>query len=73
MALISMLVIIVGVVTQGFRVPSSDKGGFTTPLLTLNDGVFQAIGVISFGPSSNPSPSSRPNNNQRLSATTTRF
>lgn len=56
MALISMLVILVAVVTQGFRVPSSDKGGFNTPLLTLNDGVFQAIGVISFGLSSGAFP-----------------
>lgn len=48
LALVSMLVILIAVVTQGFRVPSSDKGSFSTPLLTLNDGVFQAVGVISF-------------------------
>lgn len=51
-----MLVILIAVVTQGFRVPSSDKGSFSTPLLTLNDGVFQAVGVISFGLSSLLSP-----------------
>jgi sodium-coupled neutral amino acid transporter 11 len=48
MALVSMLVIILTVATQGFRVPPENKGGFSKSLLTVNDGVFQAIGVISF-------------------------
>ncbi|KAG0643852.1 transmembrane amino acid transporter protein-domain-containing protein [Tuber brumale] len=48
MALVSMLVIILTVVTQGFRVPPENKGSFSKSLLTVNDGVFQAIGVISF-------------------------
>lgn len=46
-----MLVIILTVVTQGFTVPAENKGGFSKSLLTVNDGVFQAIGVISFGKS----------------------
>lgn len=49
MALISMVVIIITVVTQGFRVPAESRGGFDVKLLTINDGIFQAIGVISFG------------------------
>ncbi|KAH8821184.1 amino acid transporter-like protein [Xylogone sp. PMI_703] len=48
LALISMMVILIAVVTQGFLVPSDLRGSFSTPLLTINDGVFQAIGVISF-------------------------
>jgi sodium-coupled neutral amino acid transporter 11 len=44
-----MLVIIFTVITQGFRVPPEKRGKFSTSLLTVNDGVFQAIGVISFG------------------------
>lgn len=44
-----MIVIIVTVVIQGFLTPTADRGGFTTPLLTINSGIFQAIGVISFG------------------------
>lgn len=44
-----MIIILFTVVTQGFFVPKEDRGEFTTPLLTINDGVFQAIGVISFG------------------------
>ena len=50
LALISMLVILFTVVTQGFTVPAAEKGTFPMPLLTINGGVFQAIGVISFGP-----------------------
>ncbi|ESZ97115.1 hypothetical protein SBOR_2473 [Sclerotinia borealis F-4128] len=49
MALISMMIILFTVVTQGFMVPKEDRGEFPTPLLTINDGVFQAISVISFG------------------------
>ncbi|KAF7932475.1 uncharacterized protein EAE98_003774 [Botrytis deweyae] len=48
LALISMMIILFTVVTQGFMVPQEDRGEFTTPLLTINDGIFQAIGVISF-------------------------
>ncbi|KAK7542183.1 transmembrane amino acid transporter protein-domain-containing protein [Phyllosticta citribraziliensis] len=46
-ALISMIVIIVTVLTQGFTVPKEMKGQITGSLI-INDGVFQAIGVISF-------------------------
>lgn len=48
-ALIGMLVIVVTVLVQGVMVPKEDKGSFGTPLLTVNNGIFQAIGVISFG------------------------
>ncbi|KAK9495518.1 transmembrane amino acid transporter protein-domain-containing protein [Lipomyces doorenjongii] len=48
LALISMLVIIVAVVLEGIRTPTDEKGKFTPPLLTINSGVFQGIGVISF-------------------------
>ena len=44
-----MVIIVVTVITQGALVPSEDRGSFTTPLLTINGGIFQAIGVISFG------------------------
>lgn len=49
LALISMAVIVVTVLVQGALVPEADRGQFTTPLLTVNSGIFQAIGVISFG------------------------
>ncbi|KAH7356658.1 amino acid transporter-like protein [Rhexocercosporidium sp. MPI-PUGE-AT-0058] len=48
LALISMVIILFTVVTQGFMVPKESRGTFSTPLLTINSGVFQAIGVISF-------------------------
>ncbi|KAI9806200.1 MAG: hypothetical protein M1825_006315 [Sarcosagium campestre] len=48
LALISMLVILVTVITQGVRVPSEMRGGLGAGLLIVNSGVFQAIGVISF-------------------------
>lgn len=48
MALISMLIIIVTVISQGWRV-SSDLRGELGGSLFVNNGVFQAIGVISFG------------------------
>jgi solute carrier family 38 (sodium-coupled neutral amino acid transporter), member 11 len=48
LALISMLVIIVTVVTQGFVV-DPDLRGNLRGLLFVNDGFFQAVGVISFG------------------------
>lgn len=54
LALISMLIIILTVTTQGFRVPADSKGKLGKDMLLINDGVFQAIGVISFG--SNPFP-----------------
>ena len=44
-----MLVIILTVLTQGSSVKEEDKGKMSTPLWTINGGVFQAIGVISFG------------------------
>ncbi|GAB0142134.1 hypothetical protein EsHS_00002697 [Epichloe bromicola] len=47
-ALIGMLIIVSTVMIQGFFVPSEAKGSFSTPLLTVNGGISQAIGVISF-------------------------
>jgi sodium-coupled neutral amino acid transporter 11 len=43
-----MLVIVVAVITQGFRVPSESRGEVKS-LLFINSGFFQAVGVISFG------------------------
>ena len=48
-ALIGMVVIVATVLIQGLLVPSEAKGEFSLPLLTVNTGIFQAIGVISFG------------------------
>ncbi|KAK3321034.1 transmembrane amino acid transporter [Cercophora scortea] len=49
LALISMAVIIVTVVVQGALAPSEDRGQLGDwHLLIINDGIFQAIGVISF-------------------------
>ncbi|KAJ8123580.1 hypothetical protein ONZ43_g504 [Nemania bipapillata] len=48
LALISMAIIVGTVVIQGALTPLADRGSFTTPLLTVNDGIFQAVGVISF-------------------------
>ena len=48
MALVSMVVIIITVITQGFRVPAESRGQLRGSLI-INEGVFQAIGVISFG------------------------
>ncbi|KAH8888262.1 hypothetical protein GQ53DRAFT_749201 [Thozetella sp. PMI_491] len=49
LALISMLIIVLTVVIQGFFVPSEDRGTLASwRLLVINDGIFQAIGVISF-------------------------
>ncbi len=53
LALVSMLVIIVTVLTQGPRVPSDMKGKLRGSIL-INNGVFQAIGVISFGKAALP-------------------
>ncbi|KAL4889039.1 transmembrane amino acid transporter protein-domain-containing protein [Aspergillus ambiguus] len=47
LALISMMVIVVAVITQGFRV-SSESRGEVKSLLLVNSGFFQAVGVISF-------------------------
>ncbi|TPX10986.1 uncharacterized protein E0L32_008023 [Thyridium curvatum] len=47
-ALISMMVICVTVVVQGILTPRAERGSFSAPLLTINSGIFQAIGVISF-------------------------
>lgn len=44
-----MVIIVITVVTQGLSVPAKDWGKLSLPLLTVNGGVFQAIGVISFG------------------------
>lgn len=43
-----MLVILVTVVTQGFRVDSELRGNIRGSLF-IQGGIFQAIGVISFG------------------------
>lgn len=43
-----MVVILVAVLTQGFRVPSESRGEVKS-LMIVNSGFFQAVGVISFG------------------------
>jgi solute carrier family 38 (sodium-coupled neutral amino acid transporter), member 11 len=43
-----MLVIVVTVVIQGFRVPAELRGDLKGNLF-INSGFFQAVGVISFG------------------------
>ncbi|KAI0011700.1 aspartic peptidase domain-containing protein [Xylariaceae sp. FL0662B] len=48
LALISMGIILVTVVVQGVLTPRDARGSFSLPLLTVNEGIFQAIGVISF-------------------------
>lgn len=45
-----MLVIVVTVVIQGFRVPPELRGDLKGNLV-INSGFFQAVGVISFGES----------------------
>lgn len=47
LALVSMLIIILAVLTQGVRVPAELRGPIRGSIL-VNDGIFQAIGVISF-------------------------
>jgi sodium-coupled neutral amino acid transporter 11 len=42
-----MFIIILTVITQGFRVPSELRGPIRGSII-INDGIFQAIGVISF-------------------------
>lgn len=45
-----MAVIVVTVVVQGALVPLEERGSLKDwQLLVVNDGIFQAIGVISFG------------------------
>ncbi|KAK4155106.1 acid protease [Chaetomidium leptoderma] len=49
LALVSMAVIVVTVVVQGAIVPAEERGSLKDwRLLVINDGIFQAIGVISF-------------------------
>ncbi|KAI0406274.1 transmembrane amino acid transporter family protein [Xylaria palmicola] len=48
LALIGMGIIVVTVIIQGALTPLESRGSFSTPLLTINDGIFQAVGVISF-------------------------
>lgn len=43
-----MVIILITVLIQGILMPPADRGSFTTPLLTINSGIFQAISVISF-------------------------
>ncbi|CUS14656.1 unnamed protein product [Tuber aestivum] len=45
LALISMLVIILTVITQGFRVPPESRGGFSKPLLIVNDGLSSVVSL----------------------------
>ncbi|CAG7919342.1 unnamed protein product [Penicillium olsonii] len=47
LALVSMIVIVVTVITQGFRVPPEARGEIKSHLI-FNVGFFQAVGVISF-------------------------
>jgi len=47
LALMSMLVIIITIITQGARIPSEYRGELKGSLF-INNGIFQAIGVISF-------------------------
>ncbi|KOS47604.1 hypothetical protein ACN38_g1401 [Penicillium nordicum] len=47
LALVSMIVIVVTVITQGFRVPPESRGEIKSHLI-FNTGFFQAVGVISF-------------------------
>lgn len=44
-----MVIIIITVAIQSILTPAEDRGSFDGPLLTINSGIFQAIGVISFG------------------------
>ncbi|KAI1388742.1 transmembrane amino acid transporter protein-domain-containing protein [Hypoxylon trugodes] len=48
LALISMIIILITVVVQGALTPAENRGSFSLQLLTINDGIFQAVGVISF-------------------------
>lgn len=48
LALVSMSIIVITVITQGFRVPAESRGEIKSHLF-VNSGFFQAVGVISFG------------------------
>ncbi|CAD6505214.1 BgTH12-00707 [Blumeria graminis f. sp. triticale] len=48
MALISMVIILMTVIFQGFLVPTESRGAPDASLLTLQSSILQAIGVISF-------------------------
>lgn len=48
LALISMVVILITVISQGAKLPLQEKGDISRSLF-INSGIFQAIGVISFG------------------------
>ncbi|KAK9461823.1 transmembrane amino acid transporter protein-domain-containing protein [Lipomyces oligophaga] len=48
LALVSMLIIIISVCVEGRKVARDEQGSFSSSLLTINSGVFQGIGVISF-------------------------
>ncbi|KAI2787382.1 Vacuolar amino acid transporter 2 [Penicillium oxalicum] len=47
LALISMVIIVITVITQGFRVPAESRGDIRGHLI-IDSGFFQAVGVISF-------------------------
>jgi sodium-coupled neutral amino acid transporter 11 len=47
---------VITVVVQGILTPREQRGSFDKSLLVINDGIFQAIGVISFGISPNMHP-----------------
>jgi sodium-coupled neutral amino acid transporter 11 len=50
LALLSMAVIVATVVVQGALAPAEERGELKDwKMLVINDGIFQAIGVISFG------------------------
>jgi hypothetical protein len=44
-----MGIIVITVVTQGLLAPPEIRGSLDRSILFINDGVFQSIGVISFG------------------------
>lgn len=48
LALVSMLIIVLTVVIKGPQLPASSKGQLSLPLLTVNSGLLQGVGVISF-------------------------
>ncbi|CAO2658507.1 Nn.00g062300.m01.CDS01 [Neocucurbitaria sp. VM-36] len=47
LALVSMMIIIVTIITQSFRVPAESRGQLRGSLI-IHSGIFEAIGVISF-------------------------
>jgi len=56
LALVSMTIIVFTVLIQGVMVPSELRGTIDTSHLFINDGIFQAVGVISFGMPGKPLP-----------------